>query len=565
MKISKLSALSQKFMAVLVVFCMAIVFSMSVCAETTTNQAVMNDANGVVQIKLVFINPDTQNEYTIKSGTGFLINDSTVITCNHVVTMTQNILEQAAASFGVEASVVQNNCGIRISVLRDLTIEATVQNSSAEMDYAILNLSSQLYDRTYLPIRSSATVQQTEETFAVGFPGEVEYFQDVNTYTSDDVTITSGRVNKLNTIGGVDYIQTSTRITEGNSGCPLVDANGAVIGICQGSTGDGFDQDYFYAIAIDQLTQSLSALGIDYTEAGAAAQPEQTASSEAASQPAAQPEQTAPETAVDKTALSALVTDMQSIEAKNYTTETADVFSAALSEAQNVLANEEATQEQVDTAKTALDDAFSGLEAAGGNMMFVIIGVVVAVVVVVVIVIVVLTSKKKKPATKEPAVVGAYPSGNNSGNNGNNGGFAQVNPVRPPVPGTTPIGYNAQNAGAGETTVLNQGAGETTVLNQNTNFGTLTRSKTREVIKINSASFIIGKERAKVSYCVMDNTSVSRTHATIHQRGGTAYIMDMRATNGTFVNGVRLNPGQEVALKNGDVILLADEEFTYHT
>lgn len=568
MEISRLSALSQKFMAVLVVFCMAVVFSMSVCAETTTNQAVMNDANGVVQIKLVFVNPDTQKEYTIQSGTGFLINDSTVITCNHVVTMTQSILEQAAASFGVETGVVQNNCGIRISVLRDLTIEATVQNSSTEMDYAILNLSSQLYDRTYLPIRSSATVQQTEEAFAVGFPGEVEYFQDVNTYTSDDVTITSGRVNKLNTIGGVDYIQTSTRITEGNSGCPLVDENGAVIGICQGSTGDGFDQDYFYAIAIDQLTQSLNALGIDYTEAGAAVQPGQSASSEAASQSAAQPEQSAPETAVDKTALSALVTDMQSIEAKNYTTETADVFSAALSEAQNVLANEEATQEQVDAAKAALDDAFSGLEAAGGNMMFVIIAVVVAVVVVVVIVVVVLTSKKKKPATKtEPAVVGAYPSqgGNNGGNSGNNGGFAQVNPVRPSVPGTTPIGYGAQNAGAGETTVLNQGAGETTVLNQNTSFGSLTRSKTHEVIKINSTSFIIGKERAKVSYCVMDNTSVSRTHATIHQRGGTAYIMDMRATNGTFVNGVRLNPGQEVALKNGDVILLADEEFIYHT
>lgn len=565
MKISKLSALSRKLMAVLVVFCMAVMFSMSVCADTTTNQAVMNDANGVVQIKLVFVNPDTQNEYTIQSGTGFLINDSTVITCNHVVTMTPAVLEQAAVSFGVETSVVQNNCGIRISVLRDLTIEATVQNSSTEMDYAILNLSSQLYDRTYLPIRSSASVQQTEEAFAVGFPGEVEYFQDVNTYTSDDVTITSGRVNKLNTIGGVDYIQTSTRITEGNSGCPLVDANGAVIGICQGSTGDGFDQDYFYAIAIDQLTQSLNALGIDYTEAGVVPQPDPSSSSVISSQP----ESVIQQTTVDKTALSALVTDMQSIEAKNYTTETADAFSAALSDAQSVLANEAATQEQVDAAQAALNSAFSDLETAGSNMMFVIIAVLLAIVVVVVIVIVILTSKKKKTAAKtEPAMVGAYPGGNNGGNvggAGNNGGFVQVNPMRPPVSGTTPIGYNAQNAGAGETTVLNQGAGETTVLNQNTSFGTLTRSKNREVIKINSASFIIGKERAKVSYCVMDNTSVSRTHATINQRGGTAYIMDMRATNGTFVNGVRLNPGQEVALKNGDVILLADEEFTYHT
>ena len=102
------------------------------------------------------------------------------------------------------------------------------------------------------------------------------------------------------------------------------------------------------------------------------------------------------------------------------------------------------------------------------------------------------------------------------------------------------------------------------MLNQNTNFGTLTRKKTGEIIHINNASFTIGKERAKVNYCVTDNTSVSRTHATVHNRGGVAYLADNRATNGTFVNGVRLTSGQEIALKDGDVVLLADEEFVYH-
>ena len=72
-------------------------------------------------------------------------------------------------------------------------------------------------------------------------------------------------------------------------------------------------------------------------------------------------------------------------------------------------------------------------------------------------------------------------------------------------------------------------------------------------------------ERAKVNYCVPDNTSVSRTHATIRNHAGTAYIMDNHATNGTFVKGVRLTPGQEVALNDGDHILLADEEFVYHS
>jgi pSer/pThr/pTyr-binding forkhead associated (FHA) protein len=37
--------------------------------------------------------------------------------------------------------------------------------------------------------------------------------------------------------------------------------------------------------------------------------------------------------------------------------------------------------------------------------------------------------------------------------------------------------------------------------------------------------------------------------------------MDMNATNGTFVNGTKLSPGQEVRLSAGDRFKLADEEF----
>ena len=574
MKTSRITAVVQKLAAALVVLCMVCMVPAAAFAAET-NEAVREDTTGVVQVKLVYVDPNTQAESSIQSGTGFLINDSTVITCNHVVSIDPATMEIAMQTFGVDQNTVLNNSVIKISVLRDITIDATVKNASAEMDYAILNLSSQLYDRTYLPIRSSATVQQTEEAYSLGFPGEVKYFQDVNTYTSDDVTIASGRVNKINTIGGVDYIQTSTQFTSGNSGGPLVDANGAVIGICQGNTSDGFDKDYFYAIAIDQLTKSLDSLGIEYTSADAAAAPA-PAETEPAQEDAQAPAETAPEAtpvpAADKTALSALVTDMEGMDLNEYTQDSAAVLTEALTNAQNVLANDAATQEEIDAAETALNDAFVGLEAGGGNMMLVVIGIVAAVVIVVVIVIVVVVSKKKKkpeeanqyayeapaprPAPVQPPV--------------NNGGFAPVNPVTPP---TTPVRYPNSGAGetsvlsqgAGETTVLNQGSSETTVLKQNVNYGSLTRKKNGENIKINSAQFIIGKERAKVSYCVVDNTSVSRTHAQIVNRGGAVYLVDMRATNGTFLNGVRLNPGQEAALKNGDVILLADEEFVFHS
>lgn len=53
---------------------------------------------------------------------------------------------------------------------------------------------------------------QTESVYALGFPGEVQYFQDFNTYNSDDVTIANGLVNKVTTIGSVNYIQSSASL-----------------------------------------------------------------------------------------------------------------------------------------------------------------------------------------------------------------------------------------------------------------------------------------------------------------------------------------------------------------
>ena len=132
-------------------------------------------------------------------------------------------------------------------------------------------------------------------------------------------------------------------------------------------------------------------------------------------------------------------------------------------------------------------------------------------------------------------------------------------------------GYNAPmgqmptyDQGAPETTVLGGDSAETTVLNQSAHGGTLTRMSTNETITINSADFSIGRERNKVSYCLEGNTSISRLHARIVVRNGNVYLIDNNAANGTYVNGVKSRSGQEVQLKSGDIIMLADEKFRYN-
>ncbi len=546
--------------------------SLRVSADTTTNTAVTEDTSGVVQVKVVYVD-DTGVQYPILAGTGFLINEETVITCDHVIKLDPQTLSDIAARFDMKEKEVRSRLAIQISVLRDVTIPATLQTESAELDFAVLHIESTLYDRKYLKFRPSSTVEQTEAVYALGFPGEIQYFQDVNTYTSEDVTITNGQVNKVTKIGNVDYIQHSAKLTPGNSGGPLVDSNGYVIGVCQGATSgnSGFDADYSYTIAIDQVTATLDALGIEYQtneDASSGENSSEEGSNETNNSDA--DKNTADDEAVDKTQLEDAIDSVKALNAEDYSVESWTALQNVLDEAAALAKDESATQEQVDSIAARLESASATLvpESSFNFLVWIIAGSAVAVLIVIflVILIVSLIVSKNKKAKAKPVAGGYNPAGMNSANTP--GGFAAA-PSKPQTNFAQFSGGGAGetsvlNAGAGETTLLNSGSGETTLLSSDLSYGSLTRKKTGENIKITKDGFIIGKELSKVDYCISDNTSISRTHAKFTCRGGLTYVTDMRATNGTFINNVRLQPNQEAPLNNGDRLALSDEEFIFY-
>lgn len=72
---------------------------------------------------------------------------------------------------------------------------------------------------------------------------------------------------------------------------------------------------------------------------------------------------------------------------------------------------------------------------------------------------------------------------------------------------------------------------------------------------------LVGREMADV--LLFYDKSVSRKHALIILENDKCFIQDLGSTNGTFLNGVRLPPGQKTPLYDGDEIAFADTIFRF--
>lgn len=562
MKETKRRRFISRAIAIVMAFCL--MFSAVIAVNAAeANERVHDAKSGVVQIQVWFYDVEAAHEEFVHSGTGFLINENTIVTCQHVANgysdeeylyWTQMINDALGGNRTV--AEVKEKLELRVSVYRDVYVKATVKKASTEMDYAVLTLNEPIKDRVPLKLRDSSTLRQTEDVFALGFPSEMVSLENAKYYDVASVEITGGKVNRIADMSfdvtdsygeitgrynSVNCVEHGAIISGGNSGGPLVDADGNVVGInAVGSNTRNI------AIASKQLIDVLNALGISYTSADA--KPSESSTENVSSE--AQK--------VDTGRLSGLITEAEAVNANDYSEESYKNLENAVTAAKSALTSN--SQSEIDKAASELKNAIDALEnnkaksPMGKYGLIIVIALVAVAIIAVVIVLVVLGKKKSKPQATQAASASApvvqAPASK---------AVAAAKPVAPASSETTVL-----SQGSSETTVLSQGAGETTVLSQNVHGGTLVRLSNNERIPICAAEFTVGRERNSVDYCVGGNTNISRVHARFVVRNGNTYIVDNKAANGTFVNGVKARAGQEIQLKNGDKIVLADEKFEFN-
>ncbi len=118
------------------------------------------------------------------------------------------------------AHVVGRNAWVRLKTQDNGEIDATVDSVDADYDVAVLKIRQPKATQAVLPLGSMEQTRTGEQVIAIGSP--LGMLQN---------TVTQGILSGYRQIGPVIYLQTDAALNPGNSGGPLMDAKGTVVGI----------------------------------------------------------------------------------------------------------------------------------------------------------------------------------------------------------------------------------------------------------------------------------------------------------------------------------------------
>jgi len=132
-------------------------------------------------------------------GSGFLISrDGYLLTDEHVVGQTRYV---------------------RVKFVTGREVNGEVVRSDRRRDVALVKLETDLYQ--YLPLGESGRIRPGADVFAIGTPIEEDFGQ----------TITKGILSGYGEDDGLRILRSDVSIRKGNSGGPLLDRSGAVVGL----------------------------------------------------------------------------------------------------------------------------------------------------------------------------------------------------------------------------------------------------------------------------------------------------------------------------------------------
>ena len=214
----------------------------------------INAATRSVVRVAVFSSSDGQRSL-IGHGSGVVVAPDKIITNAHVIS---------------EAEYDESVSFIIIPSEGSKTFEAKLIAASPGKDLALLQLRG---DARLTPASLySGIIGDGSDVFAIGYPANVDIAleqNEVDTLRPQTPVKTRGTVSAGRSGKAVESLLHTAPIAPGNSGGPLVDACGRVVGINSfGSVSDGGGAEFYFAVSIRELTTFLRAQNVDFSAAG---------------------------------------------------------------------------------------------------------------------------------------------------------------------------------------------------------------------------------------------------------------------------------------------------------
>ncbi len=189
-------------------------------------------------------------------GSGFVIDKS-----GHIVT-----------NFHVVGAVIQGSGEVTVSFSNNESLEARIVGSDQSTDTAVLKVDAESRALTPLELGDSDSVQVGDEVVAIGNPLGYE-----RTVTSGIVSAVGRAIQAPNQFLIDQVIQTDAAINSGNSGGPLINAAGKVVGVnTQIATQTGGNIGLGFAVPINTVKrvarQIIDEGKVEHAEIGIAGQ-----------------------------------------------------------------------------------------------------------------------------------------------------------------------------------------------------------------------------------------------------------------------------------------------------
>ena len=211
-------------------------------ATLTPSQIYAADAAGVVDITVTTTatGPFGPARTAEAEGSGFVVDTSGDIVTN--------------------AHVVEGASSIVVTFTDGTEAQATLVGSDPSTDLAVIRVDVPAQTLHPLTLADSSAVRVGDAVVAIGSP-----FGYAESITSGIVSAVGREIEAPNGATVTDAIQTDAAINSGNSGGPLIDASGKVIGVnAQISTGSGGSDGVGFAIPGNTVRSVVARLlGVD--------------------------------------------------------------------------------------------------------------------------------------------------------------------------------------------------------------------------------------------------------------------------------------------------------------